>query len=167
MSWGTLSGILYLLLYLYSTGDLTLGNPLGKLDLIILNSWRSVIFKWKVPFIWEGIGAFSMGELYLILSPLNIALGITISTLVALNVAIALYGRKHTTTCSLRKNKGLLGVLTGLLGGFACCVPTFIIILGPAFSGLTIFFIRIRMFLIPFTLIIITWGAIWGLKRIE
>lgn len=167
MRWGFLAGVLYLLLYLYSTGDLTLGNPLGRLDLIVLNSWRSQIFKAKAPFIWEGIGAISLGDLYLILSPMNITLGVILSILVTLNVVIALYGRRHPATCPLRKNRGLLGVFTGLLGGFACCVPTFIIILGPAFSGLTIFFIRVRMFLIPLTLIILTWGALWGLKRTE
>ncbi|GLI54684.1 hypothetical protein PM10SUCC1_01990 [Propionigenium maris DSM 9537] len=165
--WGSLAGFLYLLFYLYSTGDLTLGNPFGRFNTVILRGWRVQLFKTKAPFIWEGIGAFSTGDFYFIVSPMNIALGLILGILVALNVAIAIYGKKYPASCPLRKNRGLLGVFTGLLGGFVCCVPTFIIILGPAFSTLTVFFIRVRIFLIPLTLVLLTWGALWGLKRTE
>lgn len=167
MRWGVLAGIFYFFLYLYSIGDISPESSSEKIDFFILNTWKKQILKSKGVFIWEGIGAFSLGDLYMILSPLNITLGTVLSILVALNVVIALYGRKYPGSCPLNANKGILGIFTGLLGGFACCVPTFIIILGPAFSGLTIFFIRLRIFLIPLTFIILLWGALWGLRRIN
>ena len=167
MRWGVLAGIFYFFLYLYSIEDISPKSPSEKIDFFILHTWKKQILKSKGVFIWEGIGAFSLGEFYIALSPLNIALGVILSLLVGLNIAILLYGRKYPGSCPLNVNKGILGIFTGLLGGFACCVPTFIIILGPAFSGLTIFFIRLRVFLIPLTLILLLWGALWGLRRIN
>ncbi len=60
---------LYLLLSLYNTGGLTLGSPLGKFDSAFLRGWRYQIFKSKAPFICEGIGALSLGDLFFILLP--------------------------------------------------------------------------------------------------
>ena len=160
-------GCFYLILYLYSTGDIFLGNPLGRGYFYILPNWKEQIFKSKNIFLWEGIGTISLGGFSLAISPLNISLAMALSLLVAANIGIILYSKKHPSSCSLGKPKGMLGVFTSLIGGFACCVPTFIIILGPAFSSLTMFFIRLRMLMIPLSFILLFWGFLWGMKKIN
>lgn len=159
-------GFAYLLLYLYTTGDISFLPSSQKFSVFFLTSWKGVLFKSKSPFIWEAIGVIYFGRIYLAISPMNILIGFIISVLVSFNLALIHYFHKHPTPCLLGK-RSLFGIFTGLLGGVACCVPTFIILLGPAFSSLTIFFIRLRVLLIPFTIILLTWGLLHGIKKIQ
>jgi len=156
----------YLLLYLYTTGDISFLPSSQKFSVFFLTSWRNVLFKSKSPFIWEAIGVISFGRIYLAISPMNILIGLSISILVSFNLILIHYFHKHPSPCPLGK-RSLFGIFTGLLGGFACCVPTFIILLGPAFSSLTIFFIHLRVLLIPFTIVLLTWGLLHGIKKIQ
>lgn len=163
---GFLSGLIYFILYLYSVGDISWVSDIQR-GVFFLSNWEDVIFKMKSTFIWEAVGVITGGNIYMAVSPLNILLGVVLSELVFINIATALYAKKHPGSCPLGMKTGFLGVFASFLGGFACCVPTFIIVLGPIFSGLTLFFIKIRIFLIPGSLLILMWGAVWGLKRIK
>ncbi|MCS5421510.1 MULTISPECIES: hypothetical protein [Psychrilyobacter] len=163
---GFLAGLIYFILYLYSVGDISLENDIQG-GIFFLSNWRDVIFKMKSTFIWEAVGVISGKNIYMAISPLNILLGVILSGLIFVNISTALYAKKHPGSCPLGMKTGFLGVFASFLGGFACCVPTFIIVLGPIFSGLTLFFIKIRVFLIPGSLLILIWGAIWGVKRVK
>ena len=163
---GLLSGLIYFMLYLYSVGDISLGSGIER-GIFFLSKWEDVIFKMKSTFIWEAVGVVSGKNIYMAISPLNILLGLILSGLIFINISTTLYAKKHPGSCSLGMKTRFLGVFASFLGGFACCVPTFIIVLGPVFSGLTLFFIKIRVFLIPGSLLILIWGAVWGVKRVK
>lgn len=163
---GFFIGLLYFILYLYSVGDISLGKNIQR-GIFFLSNWKDLIFRMKNSFIWEAVGVITGKNFYIALSPLNMLLGLILSRLVFVNISIALYAKKNPKSCPLGMKTGFLGIFASFLGGFACCVPTFIIVLGPAFSGLTLFFIKIRIFLIPVSFLILTWGVIWGVKRIK
>jgi len=158
-------GFIYFLLYLYATGDISFLPSSQEFSVFFLTSWRGVLFKSKSPFIWEAIGVMSFGRIYLAISPMNIFIGLSISVLVSFNLILIRYFYEYPSPCPLGKGS-LLGIFTGLFGGFACCVPTFIILLGPAFSSLTVFFIHLRVLLIPLTIALLTWGLLHGIKKI-
>jgi len=62
--------------------------------------------------------------------------------------------------------KGIWAVLPSFLTGFACCVPTFLIPFASLLSGIAVYFIKIRPFLIPLAVGLLLWSIHYTIKKI-
>ncbi|MBR9680674.1 MAG: hypothetical protein GOU98_02515 [Candidatus Altiarchaeota archaeon] len=154
--------VIYFFFYLYTVGFLVMGDTETKL----LDNWGDLLFKQRVPFVWEPIGTFSLKIFSLFFAPLNLILALLLSFLIFLNVAIVVYSYYLPKVCRVG-HAGLFGLLPSFLTGFACCVPTVLIAIGPVLPSLTVFFIQLRPFLLPSSLILLMFNIPWSLSRIS
>jgi hypothetical protein len=171
---GLWTGVAFLLLYLYSMGniviapgaDLAFGRPIPAAS--IVSDWGAKIWKPVAPFVWEPIAAFyPIRSVALFLSIPNLVLAALLGTLVALNLAIAVARARLMVT--VKKNRGFargfLASLPALLTGFTCCVPTIVLALGSLSAGLTAAAIALSPYFLPVAAVALLANLIWGLRQ--
>ncbi len=165
---GMIVSAFFFFMYLYSIGDFGFGFIPLSFEFMLVEGWPEKVFKMRAPFLWEAIGIFYIyGGVAISLSIPNIMLALLLSSLVFLNIAIVVYTYKLPKICRLEgSSKPLLGIIPSFLTGFACCVPTFIIAAAPILGSLTVFFVKLRPYLIPISILIMAWGAVSSIKRI-
>lgn len=167
---GILAALAMLAFYLFAIGDISLaldgryaaspGSPSAE----VAANWPDRVFSARAPLLYEPVLAvFPLPQLALLLSPVNIALGGTLATLFGLNVMVTAYAVFHSRSCRVSSFSRLLGALPGFLVGFACCVPTFVLVLGTGVAAALIpALVPVRSFLLPFSLALMTATLLWG-----
>ena len=161
---GMLIGLLYLLLYLFSIEHLFRSGQTAAFTMVEEPLGRMLMM--RAPFLWEPVAALALAGFTLFVSPLNLLLGSLLGFLVGVNIMVAVFSYQFRNTCRINTGYGLAGVLPGMLSGFACCAPTFIIALTPALGSFTVFFLAIQPFLIPFSLIVMLLGLYWSVSQL-
>lgn len=129
----------------------------------VASDWASKVFKQVAPFYYEPIAAiYPVNYVTILVSPVNIGMGVLLGSLVGLNVAVALYVVAQAKACRGRAFTGLLGALPGFLTGFACCVPTVALVLGAQF---TVALVALRSYFFPFALLALLASLGWNARR--
>ena len=166
--WVALSiGVLYVMLYLYAIGQLSLGpdvlSPQGTPAFVLDPGWTAKLVEPIAGYTFEPVAALYVFEgLAIFIAPLNLLIGALLGSLVALNVASAAYALATVRTCRRLSSTGLLGSLPALLPGFACCVPTVGLVLG---ANLALTLISLQIFLLPASTAGLLMGLVWNLHR--
>jgi len=164
---GFVVALVYFIFYLYSIGNITIIETQELLSFKVLDNWQTKIFKQIAPFLWEPIALLNYNGLALLFSLPNILLALLLAILVFFNIAVAVYSYHISKICNVSTSfKGILGFLPSFFTGFACCVPTFLIALGPVLASFTVFFIKLRPILIPLSLTLMILSIVWGTRRI-
>ncbi|MBA2294443.1 MAG: hypothetical protein H0W16_04850 [Actinobacteria bacterium] len=168
LAWSSAVGLGYLVLYLWAIQnlilafdrDLTRFVPVPSVQ--VVPDWTDRMFEPIAPFYYESVIAiYPVNHVTLLVSPLNLAMGLVLTALVALNVAVALQVVRTGIACR-RSFAGVLGALPGFLTGFACCVPTFALVLGAQF---TLALIALRSWFFPFALAAMLLSLAWNARR--
>lgn len=102
-------------------------------------------------------------NLTLLISPVNLSMGLVLRWLVALNLAVAVEAYRHARACRRRAVGGLLGSLPGFLTGFAGCIPTVPLVLGAQF---TLALIALRSWFFPMAVVAMTVSSVWNLRTL-
>jgi len=161
--------VLYLVTYLWSIGDIVVTaadqGRFGGVPLVrVAADWPAKLLRQTAPFSYEPVLAARLtGHLQLFLAPVNVALGLLLGGLAGANLAVAVHLYRTAATCRRRSFVGLLGALPGFLTGFACCVPTFTLLLGAQAAAVLI---GLRNWLFPLALAILLAGLAWGTRRL-
>ncbi len=156
---------LYLVVYLLAIQNLlvtsrSLPGPFWQ----AVPDWPSRALK-PIAFSYEPVAALRLGgHVTLLVSPLNIAMGLVLGLLMGLNVAAALQVFRTARVCRRRAFGGLLGALPGFLTGFACCVPTVALVLGAQFI---VALIALRSWFFPFALAALVASLAWNARRLS
>ena len=163
------AGGAYLLLYLYSLGHLVIDRqvvaPGDTPRIVIVPDWMTKSVERIGGFSFEPVAALYLAQgLTLFIVPVNLLIGATLGSLVALNGAAAAYALTVARSCRRLPWTGLLGSLPGLLTGFACCVPTVAFVLG---ANLALALVSVQMFLLPLSLASLVLGLGWTLRRVR
>lgn len=144
----------YLIVYLWAIQNLVISPRTDFSRFVRIPSiqvaadWTSTIFRQRAAFYYEPVVAiYPINHVAILISPVNVAMGLALATLVALNVAMTLHLVSSARACHRRAFAGLLGALPGFLTGFACCVPTIALVLGAQF---TLALIVLRAYFFPF-----------------
>ncbi len=159
----------YLFAYLWSLGDIVVTaadrRRLGALPAIqVAADWPAKLLRQTAPFSYEPILAARLtGHVQLFVAPVNVALGLLLGGLAGANLAAASHLYRTATTCRRRSFAGLLGMLPGLLTGFACCAPTLTLFLGAQIAAALI---GLRDWLFPLSLAILLAGLAWSANRL-
>ncbi|MDW7672841.1 MAG: hypothetical protein SCK57_11535 [Bacillota bacterium] len=161
---GVAVGLFYLLIYLISIEHLFWSRQPSTLLAVSEPFQRMLVM--RAPFLWEPVIMFTLFGITLFVSPLNLVLGGVLGMLVGANIMVAVYSYQYRKICRIDSGVGLAGILPGVLSGFACCAPTFIIALAPALSSFTVFFLQVQPFLIPFSLFVMVLGLCWSVSRL-
>jgi len=118
--------IVYLLAFLISLRDLTLSGGAFSLTVVEL----SAMFRRTGFLLFDAIAVLRTPWLTWVISPINTAIGVALSFLVGLNLALSWIAWRQPRTCSVSSATGTLGVLPALLAGGACCAPAVLLVLG-------------------------------------
>jgi hypothetical protein len=160
--------VLYLLTYLWSIGDIVVTatdqSRFAGAWPVQVADWPSKLLRQTAPFSYEPVLAARLaGHIQLFLAPVNLGLGLLLGGLAGANLAAAIHLYRTAATCRRRSFAGLIGVLPGLLTGFACCAPTLTLLLG---AQLAAALIGLRNWLFPLALTILLAGLAWSAKRL-
>ncbi|MHA2394842.1 MAG: hypothetical protein ACXAEX_23175 [Promethearchaeota archaeon] len=164
--YGLILGFVYFLIYLWSIGNITIIQMPEVFMFRIVENWRQTIFKPIAPFLWEAIAKFYVyGGLVIFISVPNILLDLLLSGLVYINISLAFYSYY---IYPLRPGViGLISLVPSLFTGFVCCVPTIILTLGAVSTSFTAFFIALRPFLIPLSVLVMLINIWWTLNHMQ
>jgi len=164
--YGLIFALIYFLLYLYRIGNLTIVEMPGFLKFRVLENWQANIFKPIAPYLWESVAVlYIAGGLSWFISVPNLLLDVVLSALVFVNITSAMYSYY---VLPIRPGlRGLIGLVPSLFTGFVCCVPTFIITLGAISTSFTVFFIELRPFLMPLSILIMGANLAWSLRSLK
>jgi hypothetical protein len=124
------AGISYLLLYLFTVGDLSfVGGGTSPLAIRTVDD-LSRAFASLGFFRYGAIAVVSLGPLTYLFSPLNLLIALVLSSLVGANVALTYLGLVQPRACGLESSTGILAGIPALLSGAACCGPTILLVIG-------------------------------------
>jgi hypothetical protein len=166
---GVAAGLVYLLVYLWAIQNLvfSFGTDLTRFVAVpsvqVVPDWTARVFEPIAAFYYEPVVAiYPVNHVTLLVSPVNLGLGLVLAVLVGLNVALALQVMRTAVACRRRALTGLLGALPGFLMGFACCVPTVALVLGAQF---TLALIALRSWFFPLAVGALVVALLWNARR--
>jgi hypothetical protein len=127
----------YLVTFLWALGDLAL-RPDAAATLVVVDNPLVRMFERTGPASFEAVALLDTGVVRLLVSPLDIAMGVVIAGLVGLNVGLTYLAVVQPAACGIGAGSGLLASVPALLSGTACCGPVVLIALGIQASGLLV-----------------------------
>lgn len=135
-------GAVYLLLFLVALQDISRG---GRRFQLLTADWTQM-FDRTGAVTFEAIAQVTVPGLTILLSPLNILIGVVLAGLAGLNLAVTWMAFRQPKACRFNRSTGILASVPALLAGSACCAPAIVLILGLQVSSL---FITVFQVLIP------------------
>jgi hypothetical protein len=169
----------YLLLYLYSLQHIVylpqtdLSAGYGAPSLQVVDDWPAKLWRARAPMTWEPVGALYLTRhLMVLISVPNLFVGGALAALVGANLTVAFYGM-FSAFSRVGRGSGkrgslvsFLSALPGLLSGFACCIPVFLLALGSLAAGLTAGFIAVQPYLVPVAAGLLVANLLWSSRRL-
>ena len=130
----------YLAVFLWLLGDLSY-RPDVSAGLLIVDDPLGRALERTGPATFEAVAMVDTGVVRLLVSPVNLLVGLALSTLVGLNLALSYLAVVQPAACSVGAGSGLLASLPALLSGTVCCGPVILLVLGIQATGvlLTLF----------------------------
>jgi hypothetical protein len=119
--------LVYLAMYLYAVRDLL---PGGFGDGVYVVPDLSLAFQRNGPLTFEAIARVDLGVVTVLVSPLNLVVGLGLAGLVGLNLAVSYLAWRQPAACGLSAGSGVLGAVPALLSGTACCGPVLLVAVG-------------------------------------
>jgi hypothetical protein len=141
-------GVIYLLLLLVALQDISVGGV--GFEFMTVNWMRMFDRTGAVTF--EPIARITMPGLTILLSPLNVAIGLTVAALAAVNLIVTWVAFRQPRACTFNRSTGIMASLQALLAGSACCAPAIVLILGIQVSSL---FITVFQVVIPASILLL------------
>ncbi|MHC3438985.1 hypothetical protein ACYJ1Y_13025 [Natrialbaceae archaeon A-gly3] len=130
-----LTGIAYLLVYLYAIGNLTYQPGVGTDLFVVDQPLARAVEPGPGRFAYEPIAVVDLWTVRYLLSPINTAIGLGLATLVGLNLGLSYLAVAQPKSCGLGASSGLLASLPAVLAGSACCAPVILLVLGITAGG--------------------------------
>lgn len=117
---------IYWPLFMVALQDISLG---GRGMGFLTTEWTRM-FERIGAVTFEPIARLTLPGLTVLLSPINLLIGLAISLLVGLNLGLTYAALKQPRACRFNRSTGILASLPALLAGGACCAPAIVLILG-------------------------------------
>jgi hypothetical protein len=150
----------YLVLFLLALGDLSAG---GRGFEVLTTDWTRM-FDRTGAVTFEPIAQLTVPGMTILLSPVNVANGLLLAVLAALNLTVTYLAFRQPRACRFNRSTGIMASLPALLAGSACCAPTIVLILGLQVSSL---FITVFQILIPVSVLILVVTLVLILGRTD
>ncbi|WP_251015393.1 hypothetical protein [Streptomyces sp. ISL-99] len=166
---GLVAAAVMLLAYPASIGDLVVSASGRFTGIPVFQTAWEQLFQARAPYLFEPVLAVHPTQhVAVFLSPLNLLLGAIVAALVGSNVAVAGLAALQAASCRRTRYARLLAVLPAFLLGFACCVPTFLLVLGSGTAAALLpVLIPLRPVFYPFTLLLLIGTLVWGASRLS
>lgn len=138
----------YLILFLVALQDISLG---GRGVELLVADWTRV-FDRRSAFTFEPVARLTLPGVTILVSPLNVLIGIVVALLAGLNLAVTWLSFRQPRACDFNRSTGILASVPALLAGGACCAPAVILVLGLQLSSLMVATFQV---LIPLSVILL------------
>ncbi|MFC4542432.1 hypothetical protein ACFO5R_10895 [Halosolutus amylolyticus] len=125
----------YLVAFLWAVGDLAF-RPDVAATLVVVDDPLGRMVARTGPATFEAVALLDTGVVRLLVSPLNLAIGLLIAGLVGINLGLTYLAVVQPAACGIGAGSGLLASVPALLSGTVCCGPVVLIALGIQASGL-------------------------------
>lgn len=153
-------GAVYLILFLVALQDISLG---GRGFQLLSTEWTRM-FDRSGAITFEAVAQVTVPGLTILLSPLNILIGVVLAVLAGLNLAVTWMAFRQPQACGFNRSTGILASIPALLAGSACCAPAIILILGLQISSL---FVTVFQVLIPASAVLLLVTLVMILRRTD
>ena len=120
----------YLTAFLLSLGDLAIDGAVRPISATVAGGGAELMLRQRAPFQFEAVAVIGLPGAVLLLSPLNVATGLTLGLLTGVQIGLVGIARRCARACGLHPLSGLLSGLPGLFAGSACCAPILFLLLG-------------------------------------
>ncbi|WP_426975417.1 hypothetical protein ACQCSU_11655 [Pseudarthrobacter sp. O4] len=128
---GLVAATVTLVLYLIAIGDLAVSLSGDWDHAPVIQTAPASLWRIRAPYLFEPVlVVHPIPQLAVFVSPVNIALGAVLAALVGCNIAVAANSARTAVSCRRPGYSRALAVLPAFLMGLACCVPTFLLVLG-------------------------------------
>lgn len=158
---------LTLLVYLFSIGDLAVSGSGRFTGAPVVRAAPGQLFEARAPYLFEPVLAWHpTSHVAVFVSPVNLLLGAVVAVLVGYNFAVAAHTATTGASCRRTRYARVLAVLPAFLLGFACCVPTFLLLVGASTAAALLpVLIPLRPVFYPLTLLMLSGTLVWGTSR--
>ncbi|MFB6220665.1 MAG: hypothetical protein ABEH90_04430 [Halolamina sp.] len=156
-------GVGYLLAYLATVGDLSVGAGSGPLSVRTIED-LSLAFRSTGFFRFEAIALVQVAGVTYLFSPLNLVVAGTLAALVGANAALSYLGIVQPRACGLEASSGVVANIPALLSGAACCGPTILLVVGIQASASIVAGFRL---LIPLALVMLVGSLLLVGRNVE
>jgi hypothetical protein len=140
----------YLLLYLATVGDLSVGGGRGLSVRTVED--LSLAFSTTGFFRFEAIALVELSGVTYLFSPLNLAVAAVLAGLVGANAGLSYLGLVQPRACGLEASSGAFASVPALLSGAACCGPSVLLLIGVQASASIVAGFQ---FLVPLALVLL------------
>lgn len=155
--------VVYLVSYLWAIGHLARG--LGGYDVNVVADPAALFLQPELgPFSFTPVARVALGPVTYLFS-FNSVLGLGLSVLVGLNLALTYLAWTQPKACGLgESSSGILASLPAVLSGTACCGPVVLFVLGIQASGV---FLTAFQYLLPVAAIMLVGSLILVGRQVE
>lgn len=150
----------YLVLFLVALQDISRG---GRGFSFLTVEWTRM-FERTGAVTFEPIAQLTVPGVTVLLSPLNLFMGLFLSFLVGLNLMVTWIAFRQPAACRFNRSTGILASVPALLAGSACCAPAIVLILGIQVSSL---FMAVFQVLLPASLLLLVATLVLILHRTD
>lgn len=125
----------YLVVFLWAAQDLSLRTDASP-NLVVVRDPLGLLFQRTGPASFEAIALLDTGVVRVLISPGNIAIGLSIAILVGVSFGLTYLAVMQPKACGIGGGSGFVASVPALLSGSVCCGPVVLIALGIQASGL-------------------------------
>jgi hypothetical protein len=132
--------LLYLVTFLWAIGDLSF-QSVGTDFFTVSDPYSRALEPAPGAYMHEPVALLDLWVARFLISPVNVALGLGVSLLVGVNLALSYLAVTQPKSCGLGAASGIFAAIPALLAGSACCGPALLVVLGITASStlLTLF----------------------------
>jgi len=127
--------VAYLTAFLIVMQDFTFNFGAGFSSFFVAEPLTRMFEPGPGQFQYEAIAVFEIGVGTWVFSPINTAIGLFISVLVGLNLALSYLAVTQPRSCGIETGTGVLSAIPALLAGSACCGPVIFLVIGIQAGG--------------------------------
>lgn len=147
-------GLLYLIAFLLAVQNLSIpgGQTMARAGNV------SAMFRRTGFLLFDAVAIVQTPLFTLLVSPINILMGIVLSAIVGLNLTMSYVAWRQPRACSVNRATGMVGMFPALFAGGACCAPTVLLILGIQATATVI---TASQWMIPLAFALLLGSLIW------
>jgi len=147
-------GFLYLIAFLLAVQNLSIpgGQTMARVGS------ASAMFRRTGFLLFDAVAIVQTPLVTLLVSPINILMGILLSAMVGLNLTLSYVAWRQPRACTVNRATGIVGMLPALFAGGACCAPTVLLILGIQATATVI---TASQWMIPLAFVLLIGSLIW------
>lgn len=153
----------YLVTYLWAAQNLSY-RPEVDPGLLVISRPLERMFVRTGPASFDAIAVLDTGVFRLLVSPLNISIGLVLAVLVGVSLGLTYLAVVQPRACGIGAGSGMMASLPALLSGTVCCGPVVLLAVGLQASG---FLMTMFTWLLPAGVVLLVGSILYLAGKID